>query len=217
MNNDLTGDDPLAATIAALMKASQKAPPPAAAAPPPPSLAEILASQGATYLPERYRPIVAKLMENGTPAVLDPLLDQLSVRDGRTPFVVIVGPTGSGKTTLALMMPIALVLRAGERRLERPMFVHADEICSARRFARLGDEPDTLHRARTRRLVIVDDVIGQKDEAGDLYRVIRHREEQGMPTIITAGFNRGEAASCYGEQFARRMFAGAVHLIGGKR
>jgi len=132
-------------------------------------------------------------------------------------MLLVTGPTGSGKTTLALMMPIALVLRAGERRLERPMFVHADEICSARRFARLGDEPDTLHRARTRRVVIIDDVIGQKDEAGDLYRVIRHREEQGMPTIITAGFNRGEAASSYGEQFARRMFAGAVHMLGGKR
>jgi hypothetical protein len=217
MNSDLNSDDPLAMTIAALMKASQQqsAPVPAHKIP---TLDELMAGQGAGYLPDRYRPIVWRILTNGTPDVLGPLLDQLSVRgDGRTPFVVIVGPTGSGKTTLALMMPIALALRSGVTRLERPMFVHADEVCSARRFAKLGDEPDVLYRARTKRLVIIDDVIGQKDEAGDLYRVIRHREEQGMPTIITAGFNRNEAASAYGEQFARRMFAGAVHLIGGKR
>lgn len=216
MNSDLTGDDPLAMTIAALMKASQ-ANPPKVDERPAPTIEELLAKQDAAYIPERYRPIVGRILEKGLPEFFGPLLDQLSVNDGRTPFVVIVGPTGSGKTTIALMMPVAAAFRSGRGWSGRPMFVHADEICAARRFAKLGDEPDVLFRARTKRLVIIDDVIGQKDESGDLYRVLRHREEQGMPTIITAGFARPEVSASYGEQFARRMFAGAVHMLGGKR
>lgn len=218
MSHDSISDDPLATMIAATMQASLAAmQQPAQVAPPPPvTLDGLLESQGAKYLPERYRPIVASILAKGVPASMLPLIEHLLVRDGRTPFVVLIGPTGAGKTTLALTLPLAMALHLGERRLERPMFVHADDVCAARRFAKLGDEPELLAKARTKRLVILDDVIGQKDEAGDLYRVIRHREENALSTVITAGFGRTDAAASYGEQFARRMFAGISHIVGKK-
>jgi hypothetical protein len=219
MSHDSISDDPLATMIAATMQASLAAmqQPPAQPAPPPPvTLDGLLESQGAKYLPERYRPIVSSVLAKGVPASMLPLIEHLLVRDGRTPFVVLIGPTGAGKTTLALTLPLAMALHLGERRFERPMFVHADDVCAARRFAKLGDEPELLSKARTKRLVILDDVIGQKDEAGDLYRVIRHREENALSTIITAGFGRADAATSYGEQFARRMFAGISHIVAPK-
>lgn len=218
MSHDSISDDPLATMIAATMQASlaamQNAP--AKAEPPRVTLDDLLNDQSSRYLPERYRPIVASILAKGVPAATSALTEQLLVRDGRTPFVVLIGPTGAGKTTLALTLPLAMALNLNERRPERPMFVHADDICAARRFAKLGDEPELLSKARTKRLVIVDDVIGQKDEAGDLYRVIRHREENALSTIITAGFGRTDAAASYGEQFARRMFAGMSHIVGPK-
>jgi predicted AAA+ superfamily ATPase len=210
MSHDSISDDPLATMIAATMQASLAAmqQPAAQPAPPPPVTLDGLL--------ERYRPIVSSVLAKGVPASMLPLIEHLLVRDGRTPFVVLIGPTGAGKTTLALTLPLAMALHLGERRFERPMFVHADDVCAARRFAKLGDEPELLSKARTKRLVILDDVIGQKDEAGDLYRVIRHREENALSTIITAGFGRADAATSYGEQFARRMFAGISHIVGKK-
>lgn len=218
MSHDSISDDPLADMIAATMQASLAAMQTATvkAEPPRVTLDDLLADQSSRYLPERYRPIVASILAKGVPTATSLLTEQLLVRDGRTPFVVLIGPTGAGKTTLALTLPLAMALHLGERRPERPMFVHADDICAARRFAKLGDEPELLSKARTKRLVIIDDVIGQKDEAGDLYRVIRHREENALSTIITAGFGRADAATSYGEQFARRMFAGISHIVGPK-
>lgn len=217
MSHDSISDDHFADAIAATMQASLAAMQHAAsqpcAAPPPVTLDGLLESQGAKYLPDRYRPIVSGILAKGIPASTLLLIEQLLVRDGRTPFVVLIGQTGAGKTTLALTMPLAMAMHLGERRFERPLFVHADDICSARRFAKLGDEPELLSKARTKRLVIIDDIIGQKDEAGDLYRVIRHREENALSTIITAGFGRQDAATAYGEQFARRMFAGISHIV----
>lgn len=216
MNHDSISDDPLAEMLAKTMAASLAAMEnqPAKVEPPRVTLEGLLEDQSARYLPERYRPIVAGILAKGVTPAMAGLVEHLLVRDGRTPFVVLIGPTGSGKTTLALTLPIAMALHLNERRPERPFFVHADDVCAARRFAKLGDEPELLAKARTKRLVILDDVIGQKDEAGDLYRVIRHREEQALSTIITAGFGRADAAASYGEQFARRMFAGISHIVG---
>lgn len=219
MSNDSISEDPLAAMIAATMSASLAAMQNQSAKVEPQrvTLDGLLDDQSSRYLPERYRPIVAGILAKGVTPAMAGLIEQLLVRDGRTPFVVLIGPTGSGKTTLALTLPLAMALHLNERRPERPFFVHADDICSARRFAKLGDEPEVLTKARTKRLVLIDDVIGQKDEAGDLYRVIRHREEQALSTIITAGFGRADAATSYGEQFARRMFAGISHIVSTKK
>lgn len=189
-------------------------------------------------IPERFRQVVATMLADGVPpaiAELTPALDQTGVQ---VPFLTLVGKTGAGKTSTALALPVARYMLAYaatwtsvknithtgssttqatnkiiDQRMFTWRFMHADDICTARRSSKLGEDPRELTNAMNWNPLIIDDVIGQKDQDGDLYRVIRHREENGYQTIITSGIPHAGIEQAYGPQFARRMFAGVTKLI----
>ncbi|NCW01212.1 MAG: hypothetical protein EBW20_05105, partial [Betaproteobacteria bacterium] len=150
----------------------------------------------------------------------------------------LVGKTGAGKTSTALALPVARymlayaatwtsvqnIVHAGastsqatnkiiDQRMFTWRFMHADDICTARRSSKLGEDPRELTSAMNWNPLIIDDVIGQKDQDGDLYRVIRHREENGYQTIITSGLTPNAIEQAYGPQFSRRMFSGFTKII----
>jgi DNA replication protein DnaC len=161
------------------------------------------------------------MLSDGVPraiADLTPALDQTGVS---VPFLTLVGKTGAGKTSTALAIPVARYLMAYtkkgsgkvDQRLLTWRFLHADDICTARKNSKLGEEPIEIKKAMDWNPLIIDDVIGQKDHDGDLYRVIRYREEHGYQTIITSGLVPSAVETAYGAQFSRRMFSGFTKII----
>jgi DNA replication protein DnaC len=173
------------------------------------------------FIPERFRAVVTTMLSNGVPraiADLTPALDQTGVS---VPFLTLVGKSGAGKTSTALAIPVARYLMAYmkhgpvniDQRLLSWRFLHADDICTARKTSKLGEEPAELRKAMSWNPLIIDDVIGQKDIDGDLYRVIRYREENGYQTIITTGMLSSAVETAYGPQFSRRMFSGVTKII----
>jgi DNA replication protein DnaC len=187
-------------------------------------------------IPERFRAVVITMLQSGVPqaiADLTPALDQTGVS---VPFLTLVGKSGAGKTSTALAIPVARYMLAYsetwnavrklggnetktstnkviDQRMFSWRFMHADDICTARKSTRLGEEPYELKKAMDWNPLIIDDVIGQKDPDGDLYRVIRYREEHGYQTIITSGMLPPAIETAYGPQFSRRMFSGVTKLI----
>ena len=187
-------------------------------------------------IPERFRAVVTTMLQSGVPqaiADLTPALDQTGVS---VPFLTLVGKSGAGKTSTALAIPVARYMLAYaktwtavqgmtdkvsqsstnkviDQRMFSWRFMHADDICTARKATRLGEEPQEIRKAMDWNPLIIDDVIGQKDVDGDLYRVIRYREEHGYQTIITSGMLPPAIETAYGPQFSRRMFSGVTKLI----
>jgi hypothetical protein len=172
-------------------------------------------------IPERFRAVVTAMLSDGVPraiADLTPALDQTGVS---VPFLTLVGKTGAGKTSTALAIPVARYLMAYtkkgsgkvDQRLLTWRFLHADDICTARKNSKLGEEPVEIRKAMDWNPLIIDDIIGQKDHEGDLYRVIRYREEHGYQTIITTGIVSSAVETAYGAQFSRRMFSGFTKII----
>ena len=194
-------------------------------------------------IPARFRGIVRTILQDGVTESLSTLALALDVDGSAVPFVTLVGKTGAGKTSMALALPVARFLLAynvtwskarditGDSlvhtsKLTKQLlpeghytwrFMHADDLANCRKFSKLGEVPRAIEDAMDKRPLIIDDIVGQKDVDGDLYSVIRHREENALPTIFTTGLSREDVATIYGGMFARRLFAGAVHLIGGKR
>ena len=187
-------------------------------------------------IPERFKAVVSAMLSDGVPraiADLTPALDQTGVS---VPFLTLVGKTGAGKTSTALAIPVARYMLAYsktwasiqkitqsptqqttnkliDQRVFNWRFMHADDICTARKTSRLGEEPVEIRKAMEWNPLIIDDVIGQKDVDGDLYRVIRYREEHGYQTIITTGIVSSAVETAYGAQFSRRMFSGVTKII----
>lgn len=187
-------------------------------------------------IPERFRAVVTTMLSDGVPraiADLTPALDQTGVS---VPFLTLVGKTGAGKTSTALAIPVARYMLAYaktwaavakmtdnttpqatnkviDHRVFNWRFMHADDICTARKNSKLGEEPIEIRKAMEGNPLIIDDIIGQKDHDGDLYRVIRYREEQGYQTIITTGIVSSAVETAYGAQFSRRMFSGVTKII----
>jgi len=187
-------------------------------------------------IPERFRAVVTAMLSDGVPraiADLTPALDQTGVS---VPFLTLVGKTGAGKTSTALAIPVARYMLAYsktwhaieavvtkttpqatnkviDQRVFNWRFLHADDICTARKNSKLGEEPVEIRKAMDWNPLIIDDIIGQKDHDGDLYRVIRYREEHGYQTIITTGIVSSAVETAYGAQFSRRMFSGVTKII----
>jgi len=163
-------------------------------------------------IPNRFRHVVMTMLGDGVPPVIVELTKALDDTSGTAvPFLTIVGKTGAGKTSTAFAVIVAQAVINGAAAPWR--FQHADDLCTARRSSKLGDEPKAIEDAMTSKPLIIDDVIGQKDQDGDLYRVLRHREEQGYQTIITSGLTPSAIETAYGPQFSRRMFSGYTKII----
>lgn len=184
----------------------------AEAAPRPASLTVEDAAMKMRCIPQRFRHVVAMMLGDGVPQAIRDLVVALDDTSGTAvPFLTIVGKTGAGKTSTAFAIIVAQAVINDSASPWR--FVHADDICTARRSSKLGDEPKAIEDAMTSKPLIIDDVIGQKDQDGDLYRVLRHREENGYQTIITSGLTPNAIETAYGPQFSRRMFSGYTKII----
>jgi len=131
-------------------------------------------------------------------------LDDLAA--GKTRIVLLIGPTGAGKSTLAAALLGEILQRGGKGE-----WISVVRLADARRGAPLGCEPEAMAAARRRRWVVLDD-IGQEGAAGQalLNDALHARYDACLPIIATTGFDRTWLAETYGAQFARRLFEEAA-------
>lgn len=131
-----------------------------------------------------------------------------AILDHAGPAVVLVGPTGSGKTSLAV---------ACMRERRGALFVPAEKLDRARIEHKTGaGEAPLVARCMRVPLLVIDDVGQDKPTAlSATESVILERSREGLPTWITTGLG-GTVASVSGE-LARAYNAGVARRLSGDR
>lgn len=136
-------------------------------------------------------------------------------------LVAILGETGAGKTSLAAAMfrraadrVVADGATATDEAIVRGLvWQSALELSQARHQTRRGIEVPLVQRAMTATLLVLDD-LGQVPEVDkdDVKRVIAHREENGLPMVVTHGHGMAGLLRL-GADTLRRLDEGEGRLI----
>lgn len=124
-----------------------------------------------------------------------PIVERL--RQAQTPCGLLLGPTGTGKTTA---MDWVAVRWPG-------YFIHARELASSERRHGLGEGyPPELRRAREARVLYLDDVGSEEQrDLGTLQELLDHRYRNGLAMFATSGLRSDELKAHLGAAYVRRL------------
>ncbi len=129
-------------------------------------------------------------------------------RSDRTGWVVIMGPPGSGKTSLAVSLLREWTM--GEA-TQSPRFVHAYRLGYARIQHRAGDGEATEVENAMFGTALLDDVGSERDTQNNAVPdVLFERHACERQTIITTGMDAAQLATRYGGGIARRILEHAT-------
>ena len=175
---------------------------------------EVVRQTDAT-VPELYR-----WASFAAPELSQRVRDPLAVERARgaidIPLVVLTGPAGAGKTTLAVCIhraraarapgvPSVFSTRAGQA--GAGYYVEALEFARARSQHGLGrGEPPSVADAMRAPFAVIDDVGSEPQSAASAVPdVVYERHQRARQTIYTTGLGREQIASVYGAGVARRL------------
>lgn len=138
-----------------------------------------------------------------------------------TPRVILSGPPGCGKTSLASCMLRRLIDRALEpdatiehwRRASSILFVDAHDLAGARAAAPLGSEAPLVKRAFGVSVLVIDELGGEPEKIprNAIPDVLHKRhKDPSRWTIVTTGLATSVLADLYGGGIVRRLFEGAA-------
>ncbi|HBU30064.1 MAG TPA: hypothetical protein DEB56_11165 [Thiobacillus sp.] len=159
----------------------------------------------AEQLRERVRPVAA----------VQQAIEATDLLSSIGQSVVIIGPAGSGKTSLACAILRAVAMRRGGHAW-RCRFAAALEIGAAR--GAYGTRSPLESDAIAASCLLLDDV-GQETEADRIHiaEVLHARHDAERPTIVTSAFEPPVIHARYGGGVDRRIFEGAsLIFVGGQ-
>jgi hypothetical protein len=128
----------------------------------------------------------------------------------REPWVVFVGPSGTGKTSLA----VALVRERVRVTGEPWVMCLAHRLGAARIQHRAGDgEPRIIEEAMRAKFLLLDD-IGQETmtATNPIADIVNERDAERLPTWVTTGLTARAIGERYNGGVARRLFERSKRL-----
>ncbi|MCO1575006.1 ATP-binding protein [Crossiella sp. SN42] len=127
----------------------------------------------------------------------------VSVRSG--PSLLILGPTGTGKTFQAYGAVRALAISGAQCPFK---FATAADLYAELRPQSRVDTERLFQRIADARLLVIDDLGAAKGSEWTEeinYRLINHRYEHELPTLITSNIPARELGAAVGERVASRL------------
>lgn len=158
---------------------------------------------------------------DATPALLQPRviaspeLVRRGLENPPSTSLLFMGPTGSGKTSLAVAMLDAWV-RAEPGRRTGAFFVEAGWLARARARHRLGaDEAPLVADALRATLLVLDDLGNEReDRDGCITDIVYGRANADLPTWVTCGLSTKEQTmDAFAAVLARRYDGGFVRRV----
>lgn len=146
--------------------------------------------------------------------VLEAALGWRSSKGGQVHGLALLGPTGRGKSTAAHAICDRILRMADRGELAGEDFTRATklrwtkgrDLADAARRHKLGDGRSPEEREARGASVLVIDELGYEGLVDDVIpRLLDHRYEKGLPTIVTSGRKREALAERYGEATVRRF------------
>lgn len=153
---------------------------------------------------------------------IDEWVAQFHANPATAPSLLLLGPTGTGKTHNAYGAVAAAVLVAWQTRIggwRKPRWralTHADLCAALRPRGRDYDPEAELRRFRELDLLMVDDLGAAKstefvEEA--TYRLVNGRYEDMRPSIFTSNLAPGELREAVGDRIASRLVETCVRVV----
>lgn len=131
-----------------------------------------------------------------------------ALAESRGSVVLLIGPSGEGKTVLAIAAGRIVEARAGGRRRALPVWTTAIGLEQARMAHPLGmGEAPLVTRAKRAPLLILDDLGQDTSTGGAVVEVIMDRYNAGRRTWVTTGLDAASRVGTYPE-LERRYGAG---------
>lgn len=173
-------------------------------------------------VPERYRDArwedLSRLTtHDGSARVMWPPQGSSALRRAlaRAPRAVLIGPAGSGKTSVAIAHLRAVVEQRPDARVR---FVPATDL--AREETPEGG-PTPMALALSADVLVLDDLGAELEHAGagtgllaqrvgPACKVIAERFDRCLPLVVTTGLERDKLELLYSDRIARRLFEGAL-------
>lgn len=136
-----------------------------------------------------------------------PWVRRVTVDPDTAPGLMIVGPTGTGKTHLA-WATLAAITQTGAPISNRWRALTAVDMYATLRPGGSKDPDATLRSYSGAHLLFIDDLAAAKATEWTeeiTYRIINHRYEQCLPTMITSNVPPANMRDLLGERVASRL------------
>lgn len=153
--------------------------------------------------------------ENGALAqIVEPRILEAALAWKSTGSLALLGPTGRGKSTAARAICERILTRAdkgefkGEdfARAAKVRWTKARDLADAARRHKLGDGRSPEEREARAASILVIDELGFEVLVDDVIpRLLDHRYDKALPTIVTSGRKVAALAERYGEATVRRF------------
>ena len=162
-------------------------------------------------LPGRVRPSSA--IEQASEA-------QQRLAEGTAHIVVLIGPSGAGKTTLANCI-FRRLIETSAKPTRGAAWWAASYVGRAPTESPMGSEAPGVRRCREGSVIVLDDMgaevdrTAQREASGIVGDVLRERVDEGRCTIVTTFLEQDRIVARYGDGVCRRLFSGLVVRLGG--
>lgn len=174
-----------------------------------------------SHIPSEYRKMTLQRLDRNSinATLIEYIEDSLENPHQNKEWVTIVGPTGSGKTTLACLLARTMI-RGRIPVVYYPCLTYLSECREIMEFGNINSR--TLrekHQAiKDSPVLLFDDIYERKYsnlEQDKIYELISHRDAEGLKTIITTQYVYKDLKIAIGNSTASRIYGRAQFFPAG--